>query len=172
MKLRLGISDRAIHDLRNLVVLVPLDIVQHEYVPVSRRQRFDRLRKPDAVDRTEEPEVILPEVSLDGFVMGRVGFVERNNRETFLSHPHQHDVHHQAMQPGGKGGVAAEGRYFPKKLKKSLLCQIFSVRRVAGHAQAQGVNAPVVRRVKRLKRRLVALLRARDQLSVGCGLCR
>src|SRR5713226_1938856 len=50
MQLRLRISHRASHDIRDLVVLVPLDVMQYEHGAVARRQLFNRTFQIDPVD--------------------------------------------------------------------------------------------------------------------------
>ena len=50
VQLRLRISHRASHDVRDLVVLVPLDVMQYEHRPVTWRQLFNRTLEIDPVD--------------------------------------------------------------------------------------------------------------------------
>src|SRR5450759_1350001 len=54
VQLRLAIADGAAHHLRNLVVLVAFDIVQHEDNAVSRWQTLDRALQIDPIDGSDQ----------------------------------------------------------------------------------------------------------------------
>ena len=82
---------------------------------------------------------------------------------------HQHHVDRQAMQPGGKGRIAAKGRDLAVQLKKSLLCQVFRFGNIADHAQTQGIDAPFVKRVEMSKRVVVSGLGPGQHLGVRRG---
>src|SRR5215469_1125795 len=62
------------------------------------------------------------------------------------------------MQPGGERGVAAESGDFAVQLKKGFLREVFGFGDVAHHAQAQGVDAPLMKRVELREGIVVACL--------------
>ena len=66
------------------------------------------------------------------------------------------------MQPGRKRRLAAEGADLAEELQERFLHQVFRVRRVTHHAQAQGVDAAAVEFVQKLKRRSVSGLSQTD----------
>src|SRR5215470_2299002 len=62
------------------------------------------------------------------------------------------------MQPGGKCRLTPKGADFPEELKKSLLHQVFRVRRIIHHPEAQRVNPAAVHLIQKLKCSCVACL--------------
>jgi len=94
-----------------------------------------------------------------------------------LAEMHQDLVDGQAVQPCRKGGFAAEAANFSKELNEDFLCEVFCLRDIAGHAQAQRVDPTIMSLVKLLKGDHVALSRFlrqgvigfRLRLGFGCG---
>src|SRR5262249_42823188 len=78
MQLRLRISDRATHNFGDLVVLVTLDVVEHEHGLIARRQFPDGTFEIDPVYGAAEPQVrrsrILPWAT--GLLIGLDGFFQ------------------------------------------------------------------------------------------------
>src|SRR5215212_11929481 len=70
---------------------------------------------------------------------------------------HEHLVHSQSVQPGSKGRFAPETANFSKELNEDLLCEIFSLRDVAGHSQAERVDAAIMTLVKLFESSHIAL---------------
>jgi hypothetical protein len=100
----------------------------------------------------------------------------------FHPHPafaemHQHLIDCQPVQPGSKGGFAPEATDFSKELNEDLLCEVFSLRNVPCHPQAERVDAPIMPLVKVFESSHVALGRLLRQLIIcrlrclgfGCG---
>src|SRR5712692_7829338 len=143
VQLRLRISHRASHDIRDLVVLVPLDVMQYEHRPVARRQLFNRTFQIDPVDGAAQAQVrradVLPGAAR--FIVGIRGFFKRGHRERLLAQPHQKHVDSHSMQKGRKGRLSAESPNLAEELQKSFLHQVFRIGRVIHHAQAQSVDA-------------------------------
>src|SRR5208337_2583218 len=71
------------------------------------------------------------------------------------------------MQPGGKGRFTPKSPDLAEELKKSLLREIFRIRGVADHPQAQGVNPAAVHLVQKLESGNIPGLRAADGLRLG-----
>src|SRR5208283_4190088 len=71
------------------------------------------------------------------------------------------------MQPRGKGRFTPKSPDLAEELKKSLLREIFRIRRVADHAQAQGVNPAAVHLVQKLESGCIPGLRAADGFRLG-----
>src|SRR5690348_16317786 len=80
---------------------------------------------------------------------------------------HEHHVHREPVQPSREGAFTAEGADLAEQLQEGLLGQILSLGGVAGHAQAQRVNAAFVQVVEELEGLGFALLGAPDSLSLG-----
>src|SRR5262249_37535287 len=95
MQLRLRISDRATHDLGNLVVLVTLDVMEHEDRLVARRQLPDGTLKIDPVYRAAEPQVRRSRVLLSAacFLVRLDGLLEARGGERFLAEAHKDYVY-------------------------------------------------------------------------------
>lgn len=81
------------------------------------------------------------------------------------------------MEPRSKGRFTTKASNFSKELYEDLLCEIFSLRDIAGHAQAERVDPTIVPLVKLfegyhvalrsfLSERVVGFLRG---LDFGCG---
>jgi hypothetical protein len=57
------------------------------------------------------------------------------------------------VQPRRKGRLSPKCADFAKELKESLLHQVFRIRRIIDHPQAQSVDAAAVKLVQKLKSR-------------------
>src|SRR5712692_5066225 len=166
VQLRLRISHRASHDVRDLVVFVPLDVMQYEHGPVARRQLLNRSFQIDPVDGATQAQVrradVLPGAAR--FIIGIRRFFERGHWERLLSQPHQHYVDRHPVQPGREGRLPAEGPNLAEKLQKSFLHQVFRIGGVIHHAQAQCVDAAAMQVVQKLKSRSISGLGQTDGL--------
>ena len=172
MKLRLGIADRIVHDLGDFVVFVSFHVVQHKDRPVAGWKLRDGPVQADAVNQAQKPSVVVPVLALHRLFLRRVRVVERHLLNAFLPQVHQYDVDHQAVQPSRKRGLSAEGPDLTKKLQERFLGQVFRLRGVSDHAQAQRIHAPLVRFEECCKRCFIPTLGARDKLSLRSGLRR
>ena len=96
---------------------------------------------------------------------------------TAFAEMHQDLIDRQTVQPGRKGRFTAKASNFSKELNEDLLCEVLSLRDIAGHAQAERVNPTIVSLVKLLKGCHVALrsllservVGFRRGLDFGCG---
>ena len=75
---------------------------------------------------------------------------------------HEDDVRGQAMEPGGEGGLAAEGVDFAEELKERFLGKILGFAGIAKHAEAKSVDAAGVLAVEIFERGGVTALSAED----------
>src|SRR5687768_13050780 len=90
---------------------------------------------------------------------------------------HEDLIDCQAVKPGRKSRFAPKTADFSKELYEDLLSEIFGLRNVAGHSQAQRINATIMALVKLLESCHVALSGLLPQLIVcrlrclgfGCG---
>ena len=90
---------------------------------------------------------------------------------------HQDLVNRQSVQPGGKGRLTTKASNFSKELNEDFLSEIFGLRDIAGHSQAERVNPAIMPLVKLLEGSHVALGRLLRQsvigflrrLGFGCG---
>jgi hypothetical protein len=153
VQLRFRIAHGASHDVRYLVMLVTLDIVQNENRPVARRQLFHRALQINPVNRSAQAQIrganIFPGAT--GVLIGLRGFFQRSHRERLLSQAHQDNVNGHPVQPGRESRFAAERADFAEQLQERFLHQIFRVRWVIYHAQAKGVDAAAVESIQKLK---------------------
>src|SRR6266700_1657356 len=67
-------------------------------------------------------------------------FFRRGFLQWFLAKAHQHEVYGDAVQPGGKSGVAAKHLDLAQYRKEGLLCEVLGLRGISRHAQAEGVD--------------------------------
>ena len=72
---------------------------------------------------------------------------------------HQDLIDGQPVQPGGKSRLTTKASNFSKELNEDFLSEVFSLRDVAGHSQAERVNPAIVPLVELLEGRHVALSR-------------
>src|SRR5260370_3631456 len=169
VQLRLRISHRASHDIRDLVVLVPLDVMQYEHGPVARRQLFNRTFQIDPVDGPAQAQIRCADV-LPGaarFIVGIRGFFRRGPRERLLAKPHHHYIGRHPLQQVRKGHLPAESPNLAEELQKSFLHQVFRIGRVIHHAQAQSVDAAAMQVVQKLKSRCISGLGPTDGLRLS-----
>jgi hypothetical protein len=61
---------------------------------------------------------------------------------------HQHLIDRQAMEPCGEGRFAAKRAYFAKELDKDFLSEVFGLRDVLRHSQAQAIDPAIMARVE------------------------
>jgi hypothetical protein len=61
---------------------------------------------------------------------------------------HEHLIDCQAVKPGRKSRLAPKTTDFSKELYENLLSEVFCLRDIAGHSQAQRVDATIVTLVK------------------------
>ena len=88
----------------------------------------------------------------------------------------KHLINSEPVQPGSKGRLATKASNFSKELNEDLLCEVFSLRNIPGHPQAEGVDATIMALVELLKGSHVALRSSLCQavigrlcLGFGCG---
>src|SRR5215469_415120 len=123
VQLRFRISNGASHNLGNLVVLVPLDVVKDENGPIARRQFLDGALKIDPIDGAGKAQVRSTHIALGPTAFGirLQGLFQRIGRQGLFPQPHEHDVNRHAMEPSRKCRFAAKRADFPEKLEESLL---------------------------------------------------
>jgi len=155
-------------------VFVTLDVVKGKYRAVTGRQLCYRFVQSYAVDYRHSIRVFSAFNDLDR----RFTVVCRLfHLDAALAKMHQDLVDGQSVQPRRKGGFPAKAANFSKELNEDFLCEVFCLRDIAGHAQAQGVNPTIMPLVKLLKGHHVALrsflregvIGFRLRLSFGCG---
>src|SRR5579859_6929052 len=142
VQLRFGIPDRTTHNSRNLVVLVTLNVVQNKDGAIPWRKLLDGTLEIDTIDGPTEPQIRSSHILARpaAVLIGLGGFLQGGDRKSLFPEAHEHDVDGHAMQPGGKGRLAAKGGNLAEQLQKSLLHQVFRVGRIADHAQAEGID--------------------------------
>ena len=88
-----------------------------------------------------------------------------------LAKVHQDLIDRQTVQPGREGRLAAKAANFSKELDENLLCEVFGLRNIPRHPQAEGINPPVVALVKLLEGNHVALRGLLCQGVISCWRC-
>jgi hypothetical protein len=122
MKLRFGISNGTLQVARDFVMLISLHFVQIKNLPASFRQLFDGPAQSDTVDGSGEIWVGLAHIPFEGWRVGGDGLIQRKNGRRFApAQLHEHSVHCNPVEPGGKGGIAAERVNVAKYLQESFL---------------------------------------------------
>ena len=90
---------------------------------------------------------------------------------------HQDLVDGQPVQPRGKGRLTTKASNFSKELNEDFLCEVFSLRDIAGHSQTQRINPAIMPLIKLLEGCHIALsgflgqpvICLRLRLGFGCG---
>src|SRR5215217_4920721 len=153
---------------------MPFDVVKSEHRPVSGRQLSDSFIERYAVNYGHGIGVFRTFYYLNGRFAVLSGLLHAH---AAFAEVHEHLVYSQAVQPGSKGGLTTETTNFSKELKEDLLCEIFSLRDVAGHSQTERVDAAIMTLIKLfeschvaiggfLRQRIICSLRC---LGFGCG---
>src|SRR5579859_573231 len=152
VQLRFAVSDGASQHSRNLVMFIALNVVENKNHAVAGRQVADGPLEHHAVNRAGERQIeaakLFGSALLEAWLKR---FLKRDLGQRFFAQVHKYCVHREAMQPGGKGGLAAEESDLAIELQESFLRQILGLRVIAHHAQAQGKYAPFVSAVKQLE---------------------
>ena len=114
------------HDVRNLVVLVALHVVQHEHGFIARRQLIDGALQMDAIDGAAQLQIGPAKIAAGTarIFVGLGELIERRFRSRLFPQLHEHNVDGQTVQPRRKGRLAAKRRDLAKELKERLLRQI------------------------------------------------
>ena len=94
----------------------------------------------------------------DAVVLFLENIVQGGGQQPAFPKAHQDNVGREAVQPGGEGGLAAEGVNFAEKLHKGFLRQILGVDRITEHAQTESVNASRILLIDDFEGARVALL--------------
>src|ERR1044072_4882880 len=117
---------------------MPFDVVKREYRPVTGRELSNSLIERYPVNYGHGIGIFRP-----FYYLGRRFAVLSRllHAHAAFAEVHEHLVHSQAMQPGSKGGFTTETTNFSKELDEDLLCEIFCLRDIAGHSQAELVDA-------------------------------
>ena len=154
--------------LRNFFVFVPFDVVKGKNRAVTGRQLGNGFIEGNPVNNRHRVGVFR-------------AFDYLNRRFAVLSgllHPHaafaevhQHLIDGQPVQPGSKSRLATKASNFSKELNEDLLCEIFSLRDIPGHSQAERINATIMALVKLLEGSHVALSGFLRQPVIGCSRC-
>src|SRR5678815_1600566 len=153
---------------------MPFDIVKRENRPVTRRQLSNSLIERYPVNYGHGIGVFRTFYYLSRRLAVLSGLLHAH---AAFAEVHEHLVYSQAVQPGSKGGFTTETTNFSKELNEDLLCEIFSLRDVAGHSQTERVDAAIMTLVKLfeschvaiggfLRQRIICSLRC---LGFGCG---
>src|SRR5580698_9636201 len=100
VKLRLGVSDGAVKQLRDLVVLIALHLMQRKNGPATFRKFLEGAPEGDAIHNPAQIEIALAEVASDRGRF-RVYWLIQRNRGSRLApaHLHEHCVHRNAVEP-------------------------------------------------------------------------
>src|SRR5687768_2292009 len=165
MKLRFGGADRNTHHPCNLFVLVSLDVVKYEYVPITVWQFGDRVLEGDPID---DRHLVRVGGSVYGLlrhfsIVGDLFVLNASPPEV-----HQHLVYGQTMKPGGKCRIAAETSGLSEKLDEDFLGQILGLRCVVCHPHRQTECTTVITLVDDLKGGQVSACSELTQSQVGC----
>ena len=153
---------------------MPFDVVKRKYRPVTGRELSNSFIERYPVNYGHGIRVFRTFyylsrrfAVLSGLFHAHAAFAE----------VHEHLVNSQPVQPGSKGGFTPETTNFSKELNEDLLCEIFSLRDVAGHSQTERVDAAIMTLVKifesshitlggLLRQLIICRLRC---LGFGCG---
>jgi len=166
---RLGVHDGDAGDFGDFVVLVTVNVVKNDGELIADRERVDSALEADGIERDLRTRI--GEEGFKGIVAGIVGvgakLVERRARVGILAEVHQDGVDGDAMEPGGKGRVAAEEINFAKYCQEDFLGEVFGGSSVFDHAKAEGEDAAAVTAVKFVECDGIAELRRMDERRFG-----
>src|SRR5690242_1710729 len=122
-------------------MFVPFDVMKREHRAVTGWQLGNRLVQRDPVDHGHRVGVFRTFYDLDGrFAI----FSRLLHTHSAFAEVHQHLIDCEPVEPGCKSGFSPKTADFSKELYEDLLCEVFSLRDVAGHTQAEGVDAAIM----------------------------
>src|ERR1035441_6555473 len=99
------------------MMLVSLNLVQMENLPVSPRQFFDGTAQRDAVNRTAEARILFPNLALERWRVARHRPIQRQHWWVTTTQLHQHGVHSNPVQPGREVRIRSEERRVGKECR-------------------------------------------------------
>ena len=135
VELRFAVSGGALEHGGDFVVLEALHVVEDEDHAISRGEGGDGALEGDAIDRAGELGVARSEVALWRVLFGWIdGFFQRDQVEAFFAKVHEDEVDGESMEPGGEGGLAAEGADLAEEMEKGFLRHVFGLGDVSEHA--------------------------------------
>src|ERR1051325_5254458 len=153
---------------------MPFDVLKRKYRPITGRQLSDSLIERYAVNHGHGIGVFRP-----FHYLGRrfAVFSRLLHTHAAFAKMHEHLIDGEPVQPGSKGRFTPKTADFSKELNEDLLCEIFSLRDVAGHSQTERVDAAIMALVKLfesshislggfLRQLIICRLRC---LGFGCG---
>lgn len=169
MKARFGITDGPIQHFCNFGVFVSLNVMENYHEFLERAELLQSTLQIEAVERARQECVGDGELlEMAGVIAFRIAvLLERSFGRTFLAHAHQSEIDGDTVQPGGESGIAAEGADFAKDHHESILEEILGLGGIAGHAQADGVDAGTVQLVEAFESVGTAMLSAGDGFFFG-----
>src|SRR6266542_5574928 len=174
VQLRLGSPNRAAQHPGDLFVFVSLNIVKGKDRAVAGRQLTNSFVERYAIHYRHRIGVFR---ALD-YLYRRFAIIRRLlHLDAAFAKVHQDLVDGQPVQPGSKGRLTTKASNFSKELNEDFLCEVFSLRDVAGHSQTQRINPAIMPLVKLLEGCHVALsrllcegvVRFLRRLGFGCG---
>lgn len=174
MQLGLGSPNRAAQHPGDLFVFVSFNIVKGKNRAVARRQLSNGFVERYAIHYRHRIGVL---GALD-YLDRRFTVIRRLlHLDAALAKVHQDLIDGQSVQPGGKGRLTTKASNFSKELNEDFLCEVFSLRDIAGHSQTQRVNPAIMPLVKLLEGCHIALggvlrqrvIRFLVRLGFGCG---
>src|SRR5205085_4464216 len=141
MELRLRRAFGDAEYVSDLVVVVPLDVVQDEDGAIAGRQLRDGALKGDAINDRHLVRVLRAAHDLHG----RLALFGRKLGPCAPAPKvHEHLIDREPMQPSGEGRLAAKTADLVEEMREDVLRQVFSFGRVAEHAEAERIDAPEV----------------------------
>ena len=133
------------------------------------RKGADGALEGDAIDGAGELGITGAKVTLGCVFLRRVdGLFERDELQSLLAEVHEDEIDGEAMQPGGEGGLSAEGADLAEEVEEGLLGHVFGFGDVAEHAETEGVDAALVEGVELGKGLSVAVFCGFDGLCFAC----
>ena len=149
-------------------MLIALDVVEDKDEPIASGQIGDCALESEAVDGACQVQIRAPKTASGTFLGSRVhGFIERNERQALSSEVHQDDIDSEPMHPGGERRIAAESGNFPVQLQKRFLGEVLGFGGVAHHAEAEGIDPPLVQGVKLCEGVMIAILGSSEDIVLS-----
>src|SRR5688500_2558910 len=122
-------------------MFMPFNVVKRENRPVTGRQLSDSLVECYPVNYGHGIRVFRTFYYLSRRFPVFSGLLHAHSA---FAEMHEHLIHGQPVQPGSKSGFSPETTNLSKELNEDLLCEIFSLRDIVGHSEAQRINATIM----------------------------
>src|SRR5258705_153013 len=125
-------------------MIISANLMHEKHGSISGRQFFHRSRQHDSVNTTGEAFVVYAKLTLRSAGRSSDRLLKGQVTRSLFPKVHEHRIHRDPIQPGGKSGFAAEIADLAEYLEKCILGEVFRFADIARHPKTQSINFGLV----------------------------